>query len=146
MNVGPPTAEVSGAPGLTKPPGMPRSTTGPKAPEGFKSEGVPDQTFLQTQKVLLEAANLLKGEGAEEEKPKATEAESIKLPDFPNPETYRSWKTAAREAIRAASDKSDEASQWIFEVYDNSFWRENVQDPKKFFTFGTSCLNEGCQG
>ena len=42
---------------------------------------------------VLEAAKLLKGEtGAGEEKPKVKEAESIKLPDFPNPETYRSWK------------------------------------------------------
>ena len=37
--------------------------------------------------------------GAEEEKPKVKEAQSIKLPDFPNPETYRSWKIATREAV-----------------------------------------------
>ena len=49
---------------------------------------------------VLEAAKLLKVEtGAGEEKPKVKEAESIKLPDFPNPETYRSWKIATREAV-----------------------------------------------
>ena len=35
-------------------------------------------------------------------KPKVKEAEVIKLPEFPTPESYRSWKTAAREKIRAA--------------------------------------------
>ena len=68
---------------------------------------------------VLEVAKLLKGEtGAGEEKPKVKEAESIKLPDFPNPETYRSWKIATREAVRAASDRPDEAFDWILAVYD----------------------------
>ena len=50
-----------------------RSTTGPKAPEVPKGEGVPNHTlaFLQTQKALLEAASLLKEESTQEEKPKS---------------------------------------------------------------------------
>ena len=28
----------------------------------------------------------------ESERPKVKEAESVRLPDFPSPETYRSWK------------------------------------------------------
>ena len=51
--------------------------------------------------------NSLREQHAREEKPKVKEAESIKLPDFPNPKTYRSWKIATREAVRAASDRLD---------------------------------------
>ena len=87
MNPGPTTAEPQEPPGLTRAPDTPRSTTGPKAPEVSKGEVAPDiaLAFLQTQKALLEAAGLFKGEGSQEEKPKAKEAEAIKLPDFPNP-------------------------------------------------------------
>ena len=65
--------------------------------------------FIEAQKAMFES---LKGENpkpSDEEKPKVKEAESIKLPGFPKPETYRSWKTATREAIRAASEKPDES-------------------------------------
>ena len=102
----------------------------------------PDQTlaFLQTQKALLEAAGLLKGESTQEEKPpKAKEAESIKLPDFPNPETYRSCKTAARESIRQPRTSLMKHS--------NGFWRSMTKqlrvrycDPKKFLTLDTKLL------
>ena len=57
---------------------------------------------------------------SDEEKPEVKEAESIKLPEFPKPETYRSWKTATREAIRAASDQPDEVFKWVLEVYDKT--------------------------
>ena len=36
----------------------------------------------------------------DDDKPKAKEAETAKLPDFPNPETYRSWKITVREAVQ----------------------------------------------
>ena len=49
----------------------------------------------------------------DDDKPKTKEAESIRFPDFPNPESYRSWKIAVREAVRAASDKPDEALNWV---------------------------------
>ena len=83
---------------------------------------------------VLEAAKLLKGDkGAEEEKPKVKEAESIKLPDFPNPETYRSWKIATREAVRAASDRPDEAFDWILAVYDRHAGHSSLRDPGNLF-------------
>ena len=143
MNVGPPTtAEATGVPGFTQPAEAPRSTTGPQVPVGKPSEGAPNPTldFLKAQTGLLEAAGLLKGESAQEEKPKAKEAETIKLPDFPNPETYRSWKTATRESIRAASDKPDEAFRWILEVYDKGASHEALRDPQKFLTLDTKLL------
>ena len=147
-----PLSKASGYTGLLTPPGSsaphaqpaetPRSTTGPQVPVGNPSEGAPNPTldFLKAQTALLEAAGLLKGESAQEEKPKAKEAETIKLPDFPNPETYRSWKTATRESIRAASDKPDEAFKWILEVYDKGASHEALRDPQKFLTLDTKLL------
>ena len=67
---------------------------------------------------------------SEEEKPKVKEAESIKLPDIPKPETYRSWKTATKEAIRAASDQPDEAVKWV----------KTLREPGKFLTLDTKLL------
>ena len=90
---------------------------------------------------VFEAAKLLKGDkGAEEEKPKVKEAESIKLPDFPNPETYRSWKIATREAVRAASDRPDEEFDWILAVYDRHAGHSSLRDPGKFVTLDTKLL------
>ena len=143
MNVGPPNvAEAPGAPSFAQPAETPRSTTGPQAPVGNSNEGAPNLTldFLKAQTALLEAAGLLKGESAQEEKPKAKEAESVKLPEFPNPETYRSWKTATRESIRAASDKPDEAFQWVLEVYDKGASHEALRNPQKFLTLDTELL------
>ena len=135
-------AEAKGAPSFAQPAETPRSTTGPQVPVGNPSEGAPNPTleFLKAQTALLEAAGLLKGESAQEEKPKAKEAETVKLPDFPNPETYRSWKTATRESIRAASDKPDEAFKWILEVYDKGASHEALRDPQKFLTLDTKLL------
>ena len=75
-----------------------------------------------------------------EEKPKVKEAESIKLPGFPKPETYRSWKTATREAIRAASDQPDEAFKWVLEAYDKDADHTKLREPGKFLTLETKLL------
>ena len=68
--------------------------------------------MLIRSKRLSKLPNSSKETGAGEEKPKVKEAEPIKVPNFPNPETYRSWKIATREAVRAASDRPDEALDW----------------------------------
>ena len=63
--------------------------------------------------ILAEALKAAIEKPEDDDKPKAKEAETVKLPDFPNPETYRSWKISVREAVRAASDKPDEAFKWV---------------------------------
>ena len=83
---------------------------------------------------------LVKGEKlkpSDEEKPKVKEAESIKLPEFPKTETYRSWKAATREAIGAASDQPDEAFKWVLEVYDKDADHKTLREPGKFLTLDT---------
>ena len=72
---------------------------------------------------------------------KAKEAETVKLPDFPNPETYRSWKISVREAVRAASDKPDEAFKWVQEVYDRTASMEHLRETGKFLTLDTKILS-----
>ena len=79
-----------------------------------------DMNPLQTaSKEGVEAAKLLKGEtSAGNEKPKVKEAESSKLPDFPNPETYRSWKITTT-------------------VYDGHAGHSTLRNPGTFVTLGT---------
>ena len=74
----------------------------------------------------------------DDDKPEAKEAETVKLPDFPNPETYRSWKISVREAVRAASDKPDEAFKWVQEVYDRTASME--RETGKFLTLDAKIL------
>ena len=46
--------------------------------------------------LLAEALKSVIKKPDDDDKPKAKEAETVKLPDFPNPETYRSWKITVR--------------------------------------------------
>ena len=150
----PPGLFPAGAP---QPSGMPTASAG-QLPPGLASQtgqllgsqtaapaGTPgstgDQSTVALQQALLEAAKFLKGEKTpEEDKPKVKEADVVKLPDFPNPETYRSWKTATREAVRAASDRPDAAFKWILEVYENGASHEQLRDPGIFLTLDTKIL------
>ena len=95
---------------------------------------------LATQAAIFENLRLMKGERTDDDKPKVKEAESVRLPDFPNPETYRSGKTATREAVRAASDRPDDAFEWILEVYDKEASHEKLREPGKFVTLDTKLL------
>ena len=45
------------------------------------------------------------------------EADTIKLPAIPGPETYRNWRIKTREAIVAASTNPDSAFAWIGKVW-----------------------------
>ena len=42
-------------------------------------------------------------EDKHDDKPKVKEADSIKIPAFPTPESYRNWRIKTREAVVAAS-------------------------------------------
>ena len=87
--------------------------------------------------LLVKALQSVMGKSDDDGKPKAKEAESIRLLDFPTPETYRSWRIAAREAIRAASDRPDEAFAWV-QAKDQSL--EGLRDPGKFLTLNIAKL------
>ena len=81
--------------------------------------------------LLAEALKSVIKKPDDDDKPKAKEAETVKLPDFPNPETYRSWKITVREAIRAASDKPDGAFKWVQEVYERNATMELLRENRQ---------------
>ena len=117
----------------------PGETAHPAAEHG--APGLGNQFLLETQRAILASLENLKGNKSEgDSKPKVKEAEVIKLPEFPTPESYRSWKTAVREKIRAASDNPDEAFEWILEVYRPGASHDTLRNPGKFVTLDTKLL------
>ena len=120
--------------------GAPRNQSVPQA-EKEKTAGVPSaETGLDAATILQAAMNLSNKSETEEGKPKVKEAQTIKLPDFPSPETYRSWRTSVREVVRAASDRPDEAFAWVEEVYNKGVTVESLHDTGKFLTLDTKLL------
>ena len=62
------------------------------------------------------------------------EAQKIVFPKFPQPETYRNWRLRVREAVVAASDRPDEAFEWLSEVWKEGTTEEMLRDPSGFTT------------
>ena len=75
---------------------------------------------------------------------KVKEAETLRFPEFPTPEKYRSWRTAVREEVRAASDRPDEAWTWLLKVYEEREDKKNhmaeLGNPAEFVTLDTKIL------
>ena len=90
---------------------------------------------------LVSALKAAIGKKDDDDKPRVKEAETIRLPGFPNPESYRSWKISVREAVRAASDRPDEAFNWVQEVYEKTATIESLRNTGKFITLDTKILN-----
>ena len=90
---------------------------------------------------LVSALKAAIGKKDDDDKPRVKEAEVIRLPGFPNPESYRSWKISVREAVRAASDRPDEAFNWVQEVYEKTATSEALRTTGKFLTLDTKILN-----
>ncbi|OLQ11620.1 hypothetical protein AK812_SmicGene4496 [Symbiodinium microadriaticum] len=90
---------------------------------------------------LVSALKAAIGKKDDDDKPRVKEAEVIRLPGFPNPESYRSWKISVREAVRAASDRPDEAFNWVQEVYEKTATSEALRTTGKFITLDTKILN-----
>ena len=113
----------------------------PVADPGTPTSEVLNTGLLETQMAILSRLRDLKHDSKEDSgRPKVKEAETINLPEFPNPESSRSWKTATREAVRAASDSPDEAFKWILEACDKDANHESLRDPGKFLTLDTKLL------
>ena len=72
---------------------------------------------------------------------KVQEAEKIVFPKFPQPENYRNWRLRAREAVVAASDRPDEAFEWLDEVWKEDTTEEYLRDPKGFTTLDAKILS-----
>ena len=124
--------------------GIPKDQSATNKDESAKN-GVPSAEPSSNPEInaaaLLQAAiNLGNKPESDDNKPKVKEAESIKLPDYPNPETYRSWKISVREMVRAASDRPDEAFRWVQETYNKDATVTSLHDTGKFLTLDTKLL------
>ena len=106
-----------------------------KQTEAAKAES-PHDALVSALKAVIGKKN-----DDDDDKPRVKEAETIRLPDFPNPESYRTWKIAVREAVRAASDKPDEAFNWVQEVYEKTATNEALRITGKFLALDTKILN-----
>ena len=122
--------------------GDPVETRAPGAEGSTAEQSEPaEPTKLKAATELLAEALKSVIKKPDDDKPKAKEAETVKLPDFPTPETYRSWKITVREAVRAASDKPDEAFKWVQEVYERNATMELLRETGKFLTLDTKILS-----
>ena len=61
-------------------------------------------------------------------KNRVKEADSIKVPAFPTPQQYRSWKNAIRNAITAASGRGEEAFLWAIKPEESRTTFEGLRD------------------
>ena len=120
----------------------------PRKERAVSSKDVPGAVVENPspENLLVKALQSVLNKGDEDGKPKIKEAERIKLLDFklldfPKPEAYRSWRIAAREVIRAASDRPDEAFTWVQAVYTEDQTLEGLSDPGKFLTLDTKLLS-----
>ena len=122
--------------------GDPVETRAPGAEGSTAEQSEPaEPTKLKAATELLAEALKSVIKKPDDDKPKAKEAETVKLPDFPTPETYRSWKITVREAVRAACDKPDEAFKWVQEVYERNATMELLRETGKFLTLDTKILS-----
>ena len=87
---------------------------------------------------ILSRLRDLKSDSKEDSgKPKVKEAETINLPEFPNPESYRSWKTATTKRLEQPLIrlmKLLRSFKRIQEAYDKDANHESLRDPGKFLT------------
>eukprot|EP00435_Cladocopium_sp_Y103_P004154 s3956_g1.t1 len=79
--------------------------------------------------------------GNSDDKPKVKEADTIKLPAIPGPETYRNWRIKTREAIVAASTNPDTAFEWIGEVWKEGQTIEALRKVAPFATLDAKLLS-----
>ena len=60
---------------------------------------------------------------------------------FPNPENYRNWRLKAREAVVAASDRTDKAFEWLSAVWNKDKTVELLRAPEGFATLDRKILS-----
>ena len=69
------------------------------------------------------------------------EADTIKVPAFPTPESYRNWRIKTREAVVAASTKPDEAFRWVNEAWKEGQSLEALRKVEPFNTLDAKLMS-----
>ena len=67
-------------------------------------------------------------ESSHTDKSKVKEADTVKLPAFPHPESYRNWRIRTREAVMSASTDPDKAFDWVSETWAEGKKIEELRD------------------
>ena len=75
------------------------------------------------------------------DKNRVKEADSVKLPAFPNPESYRNWRIRTREAVMSASTDPDKAFDWVSETWKEGQTIEYLRNVGKFTTLDAKLLS-----
>ena len=97
-----------------------------------------DEKFVRRMKKFLGGGF---NQSGQDEKPKVKEADTIKLPAIPGPETYRNWRIKTREAIVAASTNPDSAFAWVGEVWKEGQTIEALRKVAPFATLDAKLLS-----
>ena len=72
---------------------------------------------------------------------KVKEADAIKVPAFPAPETYRDWRIKVRDAIVAASTNPDAAFAWVSEIWSEGRTIDELKSPGSFGTLDAKLMS-----
>ena len=95
-----------------------------------------DRKFLRRMKALMGY-----GGSSKKDDNRVKEADSVKLPGWPQPETYRNWRIKVRDAVVAASAKPDEAFKWISETWKDNQTLAALEKPSIFPTLDAKLLS-----
>ena len=119
----------------------PSSSSSSRSSSSSSSGGKLDKKAVKKLlKALSGAASSSKGD-QDSDKPRVKEAEKIVFPAFPNPENYRNWRLKEREAVVAASDRTDKAFEWLSAVWSKDKTVELLRDPEGFATLDAKILS-----
>ena len=116
--------------------------------DGDDDDDDDEEGDLSGRDLLNALKQLLKGKKKNSES-NAKEADHIKVPPFPYPESYRDWKIKVRDAVRAASKTPDKAFAWINKVWKEGTVTADLVDPEGFTTLDAkllSALSNICSG
>ena len=92
-------------------------------------------------KLLAVLKKLLSKKSKDKETSKSKEADHIKLPPFPQPESYRNWKIKVRDAIMAASRFPHKPFKWVNKVWEEGSKVEDLADTEKYVTLDAKLLS-----
>ena len=106
-------------------------------PGGSDSEDSDDKFARKLKKFLKSSRE----PDEHDDKPKVKEADTVKVPAFPTPESYRNWRIKTREAVVAASTKPDEAFRWVNEAWKEGQSLEALRKVEPFATLDAKLMS-----
>ena len=95
-----------------------------------------DRKFLRRMRVLMGY-----GGSSKKDDNRVKEADTVKLPGWPQPETYRNWRIKVRDAVVAASAKPEDAFAWISETWKDNQTLAALEKPSIFPTLYAKLLS-----